>query len=93
MIDTGAPYDSVSLISHHDLHRPVIIEQVPAALSVAKMAPAREPHFAEREELDAALAAGTREALLLFTERHPQSRYRPEADSALRQRGVAPPSR
>lgn len=56
-------------------------------------APARPGHFAEREELDAALKAGTAEALLLFIDRHPQSRYRAEAEAALRQIGIMPPSR
>lgn len=48
------------------------------------MPPPRPGHFAEREELDAALAAGTADALRLFLERHPESRYRPEAEAALR---------
>lgn len=59
----------------------------------ARMQVARPPHFAEREELDAALAAGTIDSLLLFIDRHPNSRYRAEADDALRRLGVTPPSR
>ena len=55
-------------------------------------APARPGHFAEREELDAALKAGTTEALILFLERHPDSRYRVEAQDALH-RLNPPPSR
>mgnify|MGYP000237462118 CR=1 FL=1 len=62
-------------------------------IEIAKMAPARPGHFAEREELDAALKAGTADALLLFIDRHPRSRYRPEADAALRQLGLTPPAR
>lgn len=50
------------------------------------MPPPRPSHIAEREELDAALAKGTAEALALFLERHPQSRYRPEAEAALQAR-------
>lgn len=50
------------------------------------MPPPRPSHIAEREELDAALAKGTAEALVLFLERHPQSRYRPEAEAALQAR-------
>jgi hypothetical protein len=51
---------------------------------VMAAAPARPGHIAEREELDAALRAGTPEALHLFVERHPESRYRPQAENALR---------
>lgn len=54
---------------------------------------ARPGHFAEREELDAALKADTADALLLFVERHPESRYRPEAEAALNRLGVTLPSR
>lgn len=49
-------------------------------------APARPGHIAEREELDSALARGTREAVQLFIDRHPDSRYRSEAEEFLRQR-------
>jgi hypothetical protein len=45
---------------------------------------ARPGHIAEREELDAALKVATAERLRLFIERHPTSRYRPEAEAALR---------
>lgn len=60
---------------------------------VSTMPPPRPGYFAEREELDAALQAGTVDALLLFIERHPNSRYRPEAEAALRRLGIAPPLR
>lgn len=50
----------------------------------ATMAPRRAPHLAEREELDAALSRPGPEALMLFIERHPDSRYRDEAEEALR---------
>lgn len=60
---------------------------------VARMQVARPGHVAEREELDAALKAGTAEALLLFIDRHPRSRYRTEAEAALRQLGLTPPAR
>jgi hypothetical protein len=53
-------------------------------LLVMAAAPARPGHVAEREELDAALNAGTLEALRLFLERHPDSRYRQQARDALR---------
>jgi hypothetical protein len=58
------------------------VETSPVVVMAA--APARPGHFAEREELDAALKAGTSEALRLFIERHPESRYRPQAETALR---------
>jgi hypothetical protein len=45
---------------------------------------ARPGHLAEREELDAALKAGTIERLRLFIDRHPGSRYRQEAEAAMR---------
>ena len=97
MIDAGAPHISANIVSLDDLHRPAIIETASpmygASALHATMAPRREPHFAEREELDAALAKGTLEALLLFIERHPQSRYRLEAEKALRERGVSPSTR
>lgn len=54
---------------------------------------ARPGHFAEREELDAALKANTVDAVSLFIERHPDSRYRLEAEAALKRLGVTPPSR
>lgn len=62
-------------------------------IEIAKMAPARPGHIAEREELDAALEAGTVDALLLFIDRHPKSRYRAEAENALRRLGLTPPPR
>lgn len=67
----------------------------PAEQAIVEIAaaPARPGHFAEREELDAALKAGTSGALLLFIERHPMSRYRAEAEAALRQLGLTPPAR
>lgn len=64
---------------------PAIVEMAETGSAlVMAAAPARPGHIAEREELDAALKAGTPEALRLFIERHPESRYRPEAESALR---------
>jgi outer membrane protein assembly factor BamD (BamD/ComL family) len=60
---------------------------------IVRMQVARPPHFAEREEIDAALKAETAEALLLFIDRHPHSRYRAEAEAALRQLGLTPPTR
>lgn len=48
-------------------------------------APARPGHIAEREELETALARGTREAVQLFIDRHPDSRYREDAEAYLRQ--------
>lgn len=60
---------------------------------VARMQVARPGHIAEREELDAALEAGTVDALLLFIDRHPKSRYRAEAENALRRLGLTPPPR
>lgn len=65
----------------------------PTLTQVVRMQVARPPHFAEREEIDAALKAGTAEALLLFIDRHPRSRYRDEAEAALRQLGQMPPTR
>lgn len=62
-------------------------------IQVARMQVARPGHVAEREELDAALKAGTAEALLLFIDRHPHSRYRAEAEATLRQLGLTPPAR
>ncbi len=59
----------------------------------AGMQVARPGHFAEREELDAALKANTIDALSLFIERHPESRYRPEADAALKQLDASRPPR
>ncbi len=59
----------------------------------ATAAPARPGHIAEREELDAALAAGTAAALELFIERHPNSRYRAEAETALGRLRNQSPSR
>ncbi len=56
----------------------------PEAILPVTMPPPRPGHFAEREELDAALQRGTAEALREFIERHPKSRYRAEAESALR---------
>ncbi len=53
--------------------------------------PPRPGHIAEREELDAALKLGTIEALRDFLERHPDSRYRPEAEAALLKRLASPP--
>lgn len=50
------------------------------------MPPPRPSHIAEREELDAALSEGTVAALELFLDRHPQSRYRAEAEAALQAR-------
>jgi hypothetical protein len=55
-----------------------------AVIILAGSPGARPGHVAEREELDAALKAGTIERLRLFIERHPQSRYRAEAEKALR---------
>ncbi|MCA3599081.1 MAG: hypothetical protein IOC64_13300 [Methylobacterium sp.] len=52
----------------------------------------RPGHFAEREELDDALQRGMAEALREFLERHPTSRYRPEAEEALRKFNNPPPS-
>lgn len=52
----------------------------------------RPGHFAEREELDAALASGKIEDLRLFLQRHPESRYRPEAEAALRKLDPLPSS-
>ncbi len=49
----------------------------------AKMPLPRAPHLAEREELDAAIQAGTEVAIRSFLERHPESRYRDEAQAAL----------
>lgn len=46
--------------------------------------PARPGHFAEREELDAAIITNTAAAFELFIERHPESRYRAEAEDRLR---------
>lgn len=65
----------------------------PSPLIVVAAAPARPGHFAEREELDAALQAGTVDALLLFIDRHPNSRHRPEAEATLRRLGITPPQR
>jgi hypothetical protein len=42
---------------------------------------ARPGHIAELEELEAARRSGTRAAYDLFLERHPQSRYAPQARS------------
>jgi hypothetical protein len=56
---------------------------------LASSAPARPGYMAEREELDAALQAGTIERLRLFLDRHPQSRYRAEAEKALRRQQAA----
>lgn len=53
---------------------------------------ARPGHFAEREELDVVLQLGTAEALRDFIERHPASRYRPEAEAALRKLTPSSPS-
>lgn len=61
-------------------------------ISTASVPPARPGHLAEREELDAALKAGTREALMLFIDRHPQSRYLTEAEEALRHLEPSAPS-
>lgn len=46
--------------------------------------PARPPEIAEQEEFDAACVAGTAAALQLFIERHPQSKWRAEAEVRLR---------
>lgn len=70
---------------------PPIVPESPAIERVlsepiqrAAVPPARPGHIAEREELDAALAKGTRAALELFIRRHPNSRYRAEAEERLR---------
>lgn len=72
----AAPSSAVTLLMIDPDTTPIV--------TLATVPPARPGHFAEREELDAALKAGTREALRLFIDRHPQSRYRPEAEEALR---------
>jgi hypothetical protein len=63
---------------------PDIAGQGRPPLRTARIAPARPGHFAEREELDDALRAGTADALRLFIDRHPESRYRGEAEEHLR---------
>lgn len=60
------------------------ISRMEQPFRLATMAPRRAPHLAEREELDAALARRSADALQLFIERHPESRYRAEAEEALR---------
>jgi hypothetical protein len=55
-----------------------------APVRLATLPPPRPGHFAEREELDLAIARGTAAALELFIRRHPKSRYRPEAERRLR---------
>lgn len=67
---------------------------IPGAMPILVTMPLPRPgHFAEREELDAALAAKTAEALRLFLDRHPQSRYRAEAEQALARLGQSPTPR
>ncbi|KAF0227767.1 MAG: hypothetical protein FD175_2473 [Beijerinckiaceae bacterium] len=74
-------------------HEPLLATSVGGADSGIGMQIARPGHFAEREELDSALKTNTADALSLFIERHPDSRYRPEAEAALKRLGVTPPSR
>jgi hypothetical protein len=64
----------------------------PEAILPVTMPLPRPGHFAEREELDAALQHGTAEALREFIERHADSRYRAEAESALRKLVAPSPS-
>lgn len=97
MVDLVSLPQAVHPVGTADGARPAIVERAPATesglLRLSRMAPARPGHFAEREELDAALAAGTAGALQLFIERHPKSRYRDEAEMALTRLGIKPPSR
>jgi hypothetical protein len=69
-----------------EMHEPRLAPTAPPTeglIVLATMPLPRPPHIAEREELDAALALGTRAAIEHFIERHPRSRYRPEAEAAL----------
>lgn len=61
-----------------------VLDTTPEGFLRVTMPLPRPGHIAEREELDMALAKKTREALLLFIDRHPDSRYRPEAEAALK---------
>lgn len=71
---------------------PDVAELGKPPVHVATVPPARPGHFAEREELDAAIKAGTAAALQLFIRRHPNSRYRIEAEERLRAIGGANPN-
>lgn len=64
--------------------RPGIIRAAGGALQHARVPPPRDPAIAEQEELEAALRAGTREALELFLARHPEGRFRKDAETALK---------
>lgn len=58
-----------------------ILAQTTIRLSLSPRA--RPPEIAEHEELEAARRVGTTEALELFIQRHPDGRYRAEAEAAL----------
>jgi hypothetical protein len=65
----------------------------PQIVILVQAPPARPGHIAEREELDQALRIGSRSALELFLDRHPDSRYRPEAEKALQRHDLLSPKR
>ena len=85
MEQSGSPdmpsFLNTSEIAVTAIFRPATDLPLPSAHLAA--APARPGHIAEREELDIALKTGRLDALRLFLDRHPDSRYRAEALDAL----------
>ncbi len=84
-----------------DRHRSAIVYQSQADFATRSlsdwtipvtMPPPRPGHFAEREELDAALPQAPLMPAPVFWNATPESRYRPEAESALRKFDNPPPS-
>lgn len=81
MIDNS--HETVIVVPDASQRQPIHVGAANEVIWQAQMPLPRDPAVAEREELDAALRACTPEAIRHFLERHPESRFRKEAEAAL----------